>query len=335
VPYRDFAVEYPPAALPVFVLPTFVGSDYATSFAWLMALCGVGLVAVVASVSRVAAAYLALMPVLVGSLILSRFDLWPALLATAAVAALWHGRDRLGWALLGAAVAAKLWPGVLVPFAFAWTWRRRGRRETLVGAAICAAVLVVAFGPFVALSPHGVWSSLTGQANRPLQIESLGAALLVELGFGRGVANTHGSQNLIGPHAGQAAAILPLLQIASLLALWIAFARRPRSRDELLRYAAAAAVAFVAFGKVFSPQYLIWLVPLVPLVRGRRGFGATALLTAALLLTQLWFPFRYWPYGIDLDRWIGGVVLTRDVVVVGLLVVLAWPARRRARARDA
>src|SRR5689334_12530627 len=73
VPYRDFAVEYPPGALPMFVLPTFVGSDYATSFAWLMSLCGIGLVAVVASVSRAAAGFVVLMPVLVGSLILSRF----------------------------------------------------------------------------------------------------------------------------------------------------------------------------------------------------------------------------------------------------------------------
>jgi uncharacterized membrane protein len=190
-----------------------------------------------------------------------------------------------------------------------------------------AVVLVVVFGPFVALSPHGMWSSLTGQANRPLQIESLGASLLVVLGFGRGIDDSHGSQNLLGPHAGQAAAILPLLQIVSLVALWAAFARGPRSRDDLLRYAAAAVCAFVAFGKVFSPQYVIWLVPLVPLVRGRRGLAATALLTAALVLTQVWFPFRYWSYGADLDRGIGAVVLARDLVVVALLVALAWPSR--------
>jgi uncharacterized membrane protein len=330
VPYRDFAVEYPPGALPVFVLPTFVGSDYAASFAWLMALCGVGVVAAVASVSRVAAAYVALMPVLVGSLILSRFDLWPALLATGAVAALWHERDRMGWALLGAAVAAKLWPAVIVPIAFAWTWRRRGRSEAAVGVVIAAAVLVVVFVPFVALAPHGIWTSLTGQADRPLQIESLGASLLVALGFGRGVETTHGSQNLVGPHAGQAATLLPLLQVATLVALWIVFAREGRTRDDLLRFAAAVVCAFVAFGKVFSPQYLIWLVPLVPLVRGRRGVGATALLTSALVLTQIWFPFRYWRYGAQLDRGIGGVVLARDLVVVALLAVLALPARRRS-----
>ena len=48
VPYRDFAVEYPPGALPAFVLPSLLGGDYATTFAWLMAACGVALVSVVA-----------------------------------------------------------------------------------------------------------------------------------------------------------------------------------------------------------------------------------------------------------------------------------------------
>src|SRR6478609_6529887 len=109
VPYRDFAVEYPPGSLPVFALPSLLGTGYAETFAWLMAACGVALVAVVAWLRPAAALYVGLAPVLAGSLILSRFDLWPALLATAALACLLSERDGLGWALLGAAVAAKLW----------------------------------------------------------------------------------------------------------------------------------------------------------------------------------------------------------------------------------
>jgi hypothetical protein len=119
VPYRDFAVEYPPASLLAFVLPAAFG-DYASAFAWQMAACGVILVAVVGVVRGGAAFFVALAPLLAGSLILSRFDLWPALLTTAAVAALLAQRHRLGWALLGAAVAAKLWPFVVVPLALAW-----------------------------------------------------------------------------------------------------------------------------------------------------------------------------------------------------------------------
>ena len=318
VPYRDFAVEYPPGALPVFVLPTWLHGDYASSFAWLMALCGVLLVAVVASLRPAAAFYVALGPLLVGSLILSRFDLWPALLATAALVLLVRGRHLSGWALLGAAVAAKLWPLVLVPLALAWSIRRGRPFAPLAGAAVLLAVTL----PFAVVSPGGLWDSISGQASRPLQVESLGAAIVTTFSHPE-IVTSHGSQNIVGQHA--LASAFGVLQLLVLTALWVAFARGPATGDRLLRYAAACTCAFIVFGKVLSPQYLIWLVPLVPLVRGRRGLAATALLTVALILTQVWFPQRYFDYALEFRN--AGLVLVRDLVLVALLAVLAWPPR--------
>ena len=321
VPYRDFAVEYPPGALPVFVVPAPF-ADYASAFGWLMAACGVALVFVVAQVRVRAAFFVALAPVLAGSLILTRFDLWPALLATAALAALAAGRHRLGWAFLGAAVAAKLWPLVLVPLALAWSVRRGRPRAPLAG----LAVVLVVFVPFALVAPHGLWESLRGQASRPLQVESLGTSILATFGHPH-VITTHGSQNLAGH--GVVAAAFAALQAVSLVALWIAFARGPATRERLLRYAAASACAFVVFGKVLSPQFLLWLIPLVPLVRGRRGVAATGVLTVALVLTQVWFPERYWSYADSFH--LSGVVLARNLALAVLLAVLAWPTRARAR----
>jgi uncharacterized membrane protein len=316
VPYRDFAVEYPPGALVAFILPAEFG-DYASAFAWQMAACGVVLVAVVAAIRVEAAFYVALAPVLAGSLILSRFDLWPALLGVAALAALLRERHRLGWGLLGAAVAAKLWPFVLVPLAFVWSYRAGRARAALVGVAVAAA----AFAPFALIAPHGLWESVRGQASRPLQIESLGASFLTTFGHPH-VITTHGSQNVTGH--GAVGAVFAVLQLSALVALWIAFARGPARGTELLRYSAATVCAFIAFGKVLSPQFLLWLIPLVPLVRGRRGLAATGLLTAALVLTQVWFPDRYFDYVNSFHD--AGVVLVRNVTLVVLLVVLAWPA---------
>jgi hypothetical protein len=95
--------------------------------------------------------------------------------------------------------------------------------------------------------------------------------------------------------------------------------------------------AFIAFGKVISPQYLIWLVPLVPLVRGRRGLAAVALLVVAFLATDyVWYGktrFVDYAYGGHL-AWL---VLLRDLVLVSLVLVLGIPGRgevgmRRRRA---
>jgi uncharacterized membrane protein len=317
IPYRDFAVEYPPGALTVFILPAAF-ANYASAFAWEMAVCGVVLVAVVAAIRREAAFYVALAPVLAGSLILSRFDLWPALLTVAALAALLRERHRLGWGLLGAAVAAKLWPLVIVPLALVWSYRAGRIRASLVGLAVAAAV----FAPFAILAPQGLWDSLRGQASRPLQIESLGASLFTAFGSPH-VISSHGSQNVAGH--GSIAALFALLQVTVLVALWIAFVRGPATGDRLVRYSAAAVCAFIAFGKVLSPQFLLWLIPLVPLVRGRRGLFATGLLTLALVLTQVWFPRRYWDYVYGFHN--ADAVLARNAALVALLLVLVWPAR--------
>ena len=315
VPYRDFAVDYPPGSLPVFILPAYFG-DYATVFEWVMATCGVALVGVLAFVRRKAAYYTALAPLLVGSLILSRFDLWPALLLVAALAALLAGRDSIGWAFLGAAVAAKLWPFVIVPPALLWSVRRGHGRAAFAGLAVAAG----AFVPFAVIAPHGVWHTLSSQGSRPLQVESLGAALLTTFGHPH-VVTTHGSQNLAGHGAFGAA--LSIVGTVAVVATWLAFARGSITRDRFVRYAVAAVCAFVAFDKVLSPQYLLWLIPLVPLVRGRRGLAATALLTVACVLTQVWFPQRYFAYANDFK--LAWVVLVRDLVLVALFAVVVSP----------
>jgi Mannosyltransferase (PIG-M) len=142
---------------------------------------------------------------------------------------------------------------------------------------------------------------------------------------------SHGSQNLAGGTADAIAVGTTVLQAVVLVAIWVAFARGPASSEALVRAAAAVLCAFVAFGKVLSPQFLLWLIPVVPLVRGRRGLWAGALLAVALVLTQIWFPSRYFRFALDFEAGLTWVVLARDLVLVGLVAVLALP---RAAARS-
>jgi hypothetical protein len=336
VPYRDFRVEYPPGALPMFVVPALADVDYRVAFEWLMALCGGGLVVAVALAARQLGlgfgtlAFVALSPLAIGSVILTRFDLWPAMLASFALAALLYERLRLGHVLLGASIAAKLYPAVFLPLTVAYAWRRHGRREALRCGALALGVVVAIYLPFFVVAPGGVLSSLGRQLSRPLQIESLGSAVLLAahqaFGVGIEMQSSHGSQNLAGAAPDVLAVLLSLAQVAVVLWLWTRFARgREPSRYELAAYSAAVLTAFVALGKVLSPQFLIWLVPVVPLAR---RYGANALLLAALVLTQLWFPFRYWDLVREFDPLASWLVLARDLVLVALLVVLVRALRR-------
>ena len=83
---------------------------------------------------------------------------------------------------------------------------------------------------------------------------------------------------------------------------------------------------------MLSPQFLIWLIPVVPLVRGRRGVWASALLATALVLTQIWFPFRYFRLALDFEPGLSWLLLARDLTLVALVAVLT--TRRRARFRS-
>ena len=350
VPYRDFRPEYPPGALLAFAVPS-VASVHSGGYRWtfeaLMVLCGLAMVLAVALAARGlrasrarlggALALVAGFPLLLGSVVFTRFDLYPAALVAGAVAALVHRRDRLGFGLLGAAIAVKLYPAVLVPLAAAYVWRRRGRREALVCVGIAAGIVTLVFLPFLLVAPDGVAYSFGHQLSRPLQIESLGAAFYFAvhhlLGLDVEVGSGHGSQNLYAKGTGVAAVLLSVVQLATLVWIWM---RRPGSPEELVRWSAAALVAFVVLGKVLSPQFLIWLVPVVPLVAGLQGLRASVLLAGSLVLTQLWFPSRYWDLVDELDPLPSGFVVARDLVLVALLVVLLRGPTdsRRAPARS-
>jgi uncharacterized membrane protein len=352
IPYRDFRLEYPPGALPVFALPALASErgdqeGFRRAFERLLAACGVACVLLAALVlaglraSRVrvvaALGFVAVFPLLLGNVVLTRFDLWPVALVLAALAALVWERDRLGFGLLGGAVVAKLFPAVLVPLALAVVWRRRGRREALVCLGVLGAVVVLAFLPFLVLAPEGIGYSFRRQLGRPLQIESLGSAVLLGLhhvvGLDLEMRSSAGSQNLDGALPAVVGWMLSLAQLGVLVWIWL---RRPAGAEALVRWSAAALVAFVALGKVLSPQFLVWLVPLVPLVAGRRGLHASALLAGALVLTQLWFPYRYWELALEFDGAASALVLARDLVLVALLVVLVRetaPAAARSPSR--
>ena len=334
VPYRDFSVEYPPGAFAVFVPPAAATSaHYVAAFKALMAVCGAAtlvLVAVLlvqlgASAARLSAAvlFVALSPIALGPISLNTYDGWPALLTVASLAALLAGRDVLAPALLGLAFAAKVYPVVLLPPMLVWTWRRYGHRHALAGLGAFAAVALVVVAPFLALAPHGLLESFRAQAARGLQIESLGAQLLVaadRLGLytAHVVHHTRGAvtYDLRGSLPQALGALSSALQLAAVVAVAWVYAR---GRDEARRLfvASAAAVAgFLAFTRFFSPQYLVWLIPLVPLVDSAIAW---ALLAVALALDQVWF-FHYHSVVSLGDR--SWLVLMRDLLVVALFVVV-------------
>jgi len=333
VPYRDFFMEYPPGALAVFLPPQIFGtSHYNAAFKALMTLCGAATIVVLALLlvrfgaarARLWTALLlfAVSPVALGPISLNTYDAWPALLTVAALALLVAASPVAAFAVLGLAFAAKVYPVVLVPPALVYAWRTAGRRAALRSLAVFAAVAGILILPFLALSPHGLAQSFRAQAARALQVESLGGAVLGvadRVGwYGAHVVHRTGhaiSYDLTGTLPRVVAGLSSFLQVlAVLLVVWLY--RRGRDDPQRLAAAFAAAVAgFLAFTRFFSPQYLVWLVPLVVLLQPLE-WGLTA---AALVLAQVWF-FHYRDvFALGGYIWL---VALRDLLVVALFAVL-------------
>jgi uncharacterized membrane protein len=270
---------------------------------------------------------------ILGSVALTRFDLVPATLTVATLAALGAERWRLGAAFLGAAIAVKLYPAVLLPVAIIYVARRAGRRKAATVAAIAFAVVTAAYAPFLVWLPGGVEASLRWQLFRPLEIESLGGSLFLAV---HKVLSIHLPQQASYQEfpvrsadiVGTGSAVVGIIII---IGLWIRFAVAvPRLRN-LVLYFAASVAAFVAFGKVFSPQYMLWLVPLVALVPGKRGLYSLAALTAACLLTAAVFPRHFNSLRYDLATRPLTAIVIRDLLIVCVLMMLVWPSSSSSR----
>jgi len=312
------------------------------AFEQLMLDCGVLMVGLVglalwrlpASLVRMAAAlaFMAASPLLLGSVLYWHYDLVPAAITALGIAAVLGRHERIGAAAIGLGAITKIYPIVLLPPLLIYVRQRQGSREAALCAAIALAAIAAVVLPFAIIGPTGLGDALNRQLTRPLQIESLAAALLMTVrglwGSGISIETAAGSQNLVGAVPGLFAVIESVALIGALAGTWLWFGRGRATPTRFVRAGVASVCLYIALGKVLSPQYLVWLIPLVPLVGARRGILAAVLLAVAYLLTQAYFPGRYFSYVDQADPLVALTVFLRDLSVLAVAGVLVLPPPR-------
>jgi hypothetical protein len=348
LPYRDIGFEYPPLAAPAIGLPGLVGTGadtYKWTFALLMLACAGVVLALVRSLARrtggderLAVAAVALAPLLTGAMLRTHFDLLPVALVLGALALILRGRPVAGFAVLGAATMTKGFPLVVTPVGLAWLVAR-GERQTALRSA-CALVAVVALlaGASVAVSPSGALDAIRYQTERPVQIESLpafGVRAIEALGGAPAVAvSSYKSDGLEHPAGDPLALILAAVGLAVVALFAFGAARRPSDPRALVLASLGAVAAFATFGKVLSPQYLIWVLPLGALALAWRRWALAGAVAVATILTLVEFPTRYFDL-VDGRAFPLAVVAVRDLVLVAVVALAlrdVAPVRRPAPA---
>lgn len=352
VPYRDFALEYPPGAAAVFLAAWPWPGSYSLAFSGLMLACLVITALLVMGSARalgldgrrvaVAGMSVVFAPLLLGSFLETRFDLALA----AALAAVFYGattkRFGLMWGALAVAVLIKLVPLALIPALFFYHRHARGARAASLGAGLGLAAVALVFAPFVALSARGTFALAEYHLDRPLQIESTGAAVLHGLNqvgvVTLDVTTSFGSQNLVGSAPDVVSAISSVLAIVlvgvivAILAVRLPGTSAPEDARLLILACAGTLVALLVTGKVLSPQFLVWLLPVALLIPGAKGLRVGALVMLAFLLTQAYFTALYWDL-VALEAGPVWLLVVRDVVLVALLVAI-WPRTTEAASQE-
>jgi hypothetical protein len=301
LPYRDQDIEYPPLSVPVLIAPIYLGDStqgFVDGFMWEMLAFDLAIVVLIALAlpgdpKRVLSAIgiytvgvlmlsgVVLDPSLIdtGPLILTRFDLVPALFVLAAVLARDRNRSATWSALLSVSAAIKAFPFLLYP---ALARGERNPRRAIVAGAIplllCAAAVLVMGDDF--------GSAIGYHTERPVQVEAL-AASPFEVAHVLGASGIH---TVIGHGGFEVSAsgtevarwISVLIGAAVYLAL---VAAGWRSRASNLELVTALLAVLVVFSPVLSPQFLLWILPLSACAY---GLGKENLvLLAAVLFTQI------------------------------------------------
>jgi hypothetical protein len=344
-PYRDFLLEYPPLAILPFVLPQLASFDNLLDYGdYLLVFLGESavfttLIALlterVASCRRtqlgsvVALSIYVLLVAISAPLLPWRYDLFPALLTQLAFVSVLANRSTVAGFWMGLAIAAKIYPVVLVPIFSAYYVAGRQYRELAILLVATLAVIGLIFIPFILNIPGELLSFVSYHKLRGLQIESLPAGI-ISLGHLLGLTKVstvinYGAAHLVSPLADSVLKWLPFVCVLTLGVVWASCLLRFQeeraitgqiSFESLVAYTTAALLTFMATNKVFSPQYIVWLLPFAPLLPLRQA----GLIVGIYAITII---FRFVTGGLRTMYAVSVLLLNlRNLLVVALILWL-------------
>ncbi|MGW3086015.1 glycosyltransferase family 87 protein [Streptomyces sp. NPDC001108] len=178
-----------------------------------------------------------------------------AVALTAAAMLMWsRGRALAFGVLIGLATAAKLYPVFLLGPVFVLCWRAGKWRE--FGTATLGAVVswLVVNLPVMLLAPEGWKKFYTFSEERGIDFGSFWLIITQRTGEAIDVATVNTVSTLT-----------TVALCAAIGALTLMAPRRPR----FAQLAFLVVAAFILVNKVYSPQYVLWLIPLAALARPR------------------------------------------------------------------
>lgn len=284
IPYKDYFPDQFPGAFLVYLLPRFFTSDfylYVLIFSFLMgALFFIHLFILVKKWEKTKkektwGLFLILSSALILPLALMRFDLVPTILAFLALIFLLKNSSFWPEIFLALGTVVKVFPGFLLPLFVLHFWLRREKERAMKGVLIYFLVMAVFLALFVL--PGGIKGLLyvfNYHLLRPIEVGSLPASVLffgVFLGKTVNTFNNFFSWNVTVLGWDEIVAkISSVLWLSTIFLSYFWFYLKTKTQSSppqrefiIIKACLLVILVFMAFNKVFSPQYLIWPWPFV------------------------------------------------------------------------
>lgn len=274
LPYRDFALEYPPLATLSILLAGLVSASwqgFAAAFVVSMGLWdafGKWHMAQSLPAGRRLRFWLLVtsLSVVLNYILLRRFD--PVAACCTAMALSGLCTKPKSWApfvWLGLGVAVKLYPIILAPgmLVFAWHHHRRFGRSIQQLGLMLGVLCLPSVAAYAWVGPQSLYWLHFNQA-RGLHVASslVSWAIVWRGGLGHAIAVelAYGCTQVVSAWSMALAKVSPLLSLAALSLTFGAMCNRLQTPEGLWRLSTALICALLLTAKVFSPQYMVWLV---------------------------------------------------------------------------
>ncbi|GAC1563374.1 MAG: hypothetical protein PVS3B3_07910 [Ktedonobacteraceae bacterium] len=259
----------------------------------------------------------------------ARYDVIPAGFTLGALLLAERRRWRWAYTLLAVATMFKFYPIVLVPaFLIAqhksryMLWHKWWKGPD-VFVFVCAAITAVS----LLLSVEGTLGPLSYFGDRPIQAESTAASILWVgsfFGFPLHYAATYGSLNMLSPLSSIVSPMMSLLLITGLAYVcWLQW----RGKIQLSVSLMLMLLVVICTGKVFSPQYLLWIIPFVAYIGECNKRWLASWMGIGLLTTWI-YPYIYSATKVFLRvpsiPTFNPVVFTRNALLISFLIVLLY-----------
>ena len=365
LPFHMLPIEYPPLTLIPFSLALLAPlAYYQLVFSFLMALTAVLVYWLLLRYGPHGAGLIFALYLLGGAVATAhvRFDLLPAALTLISLIAAEKRHWLSAYVALAFGVLLKIYPILLLPVLFIaeqqvgermglpprflpltalprslWNVLRGIRQWQWKHCLLFLGVVGGVTGVFALLNFQGaVETQLAYFAQRPVQVESSGSTLLwLTTLFGASIKITieYGSINIVNQFSNVVSLISTLLLLVGfvycILMQW-------HKRMDVVQTGIALIFVFIATGKVFSPQYIIWLIPLLAYVGAFDVFwfffwGPAAVLTTIIFAYFYTRPIE--PLNIPLTPGFFQTVAIRNgfFIIVTLAYLFNWFGVRTRR----